>query len=83
MGDLTPVRLRVQHEDGRIEVLSLNPAVPWQVVPGQLLNRLTCGPMDYFFTPDGHYDGWGGRLEGQDPEAIVAAIEGAREFVDG
>lgn len=52
------MRLRVQHEDGRSEVITL--AGDWRVTEGKHLNRITDqSGFDHFFTHDGYYDGWG------------------------
>ena len=55
------MRIRVEHENGRIEALTLRGT--WHCVEGKYLNRLVDeNGFEHFFTPDGHYDGWGGRV---------------------
>jgi len=75
------MKLRVQHEDGRIEILSLSGI--WQVRDGAYLNRITDeSGFEYFFTHDGHYDGWGGAtcLSPSAADEVTQAMEEKREF---
>jgi hypothetical protein len=52
------MRLRVEHEDGRIETLTLDGDVRLQ--HGRVLDRLvTEEGAEHFFTKEGYYDGWG------------------------
>jgi hypothetical protein len=76
------VRLRVQHESGRTEILTLDGN--WIIVEGQRLDRIrsTTG-FEHFFTKDGYYDGWGSGLNeesGARADEIVTALEQKREF---
>jgi hypothetical protein len=76
------VLLRVQHESGRIEILTLDG--DWTVVVGQHLDRLrSAAGFEHFFTKDGFYDGWGsglGEESGARADEIVSALEQKREF---
>jgi len=52
------LKLVVVREDGTLETISLEGK--WEVVEGLHLNRLRSDAgLEHFFTPDGHYDGWG------------------------
>lgn len=53
------MKLRVMHENGNVEVLTLT--LPVLAIEGIHLNRLSeaVGGRDHFFTKDGFYDGWG------------------------
>jgi len=56
------MKLRVQHRDGRIETITLHGR--WSIIEGELLNRIVDeNGSEHFFTHDGHYDGWGGRVQ--------------------
>jgi hypothetical protein len=74
------MQLRVQHADGKIEVLTLNGS--WTAVEGDHLDILRNDRgFEHFFTKTGHYDGWGGLVEtSRDTEAMIDAIESKREF---
>lgn len=74
--------IRVQHEDGRIETLSLRE--PLRVVPGRELDRLVTAEMEHFFTKAGFYDGWGRQTSCASAEAreIVETVERQRRFAD-
>jgi hypothetical protein len=75
------MRLRVQHEDGKIEVLTLHG--DWSLVEGATLNRLrSTGGFEHFFTKDGYYDGWGAGLGESAPHAdqILNALEDKRRI---
>jgi hypothetical protein len=77
------MRLRVQHENGKVEVLTL--IGRWTTIEGGSLNRLRSDiGFEHFFTKDGFYDGWGAGLEqsesGSQPEEILNALEQKREF---
>jgi hypothetical protein len=52
------MNLRVQYADGRVTTLVLRGSLA--VVHGQELDRIVGEDMEYFFTKDGFYDGWGG-----------------------
>jgi hypothetical protein len=53
------MKLRVLHEDGSVEVLTLS-TEEWRIVEGEHLNRITdANGVEHFFTHDGFYDGWG------------------------
>lgn len=74
------MNIRVQHEDGTIEVLWVI-GRGWQFITGNRLNRLTNGVVDYFFTPDGYYDGWGGFVvttSNEDAAGIIKGMESKR-----
>ena len=49
------MRLRVQHESGRTEILTLEG--DWIIVEGQHLDRIRSSTFEHFFTKDGYYDG--------------------------
>ena len=76
------MRLRVQHDDGRIEILTLVP--PVEAVPGENMNRLACGDgTDFFFTLEGYYDGWGRNQAGvtkEEADADVERMQAGREI---
>jgi hypothetical protein len=77
------MKIRVQHEDGRIEILTLKANL--RVSEGMELDRIcTEGGMEYFFTKDGHYDGWGGAITETPDRAneIVEEVE-ARRVIEG
>lgn len=77
------MKIRVQHEDGRIETLTIK-GEHLAVGEGHQLDRLrTSSGMEHFFTKDGYYDGWGGAVEDarRTPE-ILEEIESRRD-VDG
>ena len=78
------MRLRVIHEGGEKEIITLVP--PIKAVLGKNLNSLACGDgTDFFFTQEGFYDGWArrgdGMAKGQMDEAIQR-MEDGREMVD-
>ncbi len=51
------MKLRVQHEFGRIEILSLAP--PVQFFEGVAQSYILSGEgLEHYFTQDGYYDGW-------------------------
>jgi hypothetical protein len=52
------MNLRVQYADGRVATLVLGGSLT--VVHGQELDRIVGEDIEYFFTKDGFYDGWGG-----------------------
>ena len=54
------MKIKVLHEDGSIETLTL--AGDLRCVEGQHLHRAQADALEHFFTPDGHYDGWGRAL---------------------
>ncbi len=73
------MKLRVQREDGRIETIEI--AGQWIAAEGEVLNRLSGDFVDHFFTPDGHYDGWGGSVHLTDDEragGIISVMEHRR-----
>lgn len=62
------MKIRVQHRDGKTEILDL--VGDWTVVEGEHLNRLqNGGGVEYFFTADGFYDGWGRAIPPTDRES--------------
>jgi len=81
------LRLRVQHEGGVIEILTLVP--PFELVSGKSkgdgVNAITDGSgMSYWFTEDGYYDEWTMSAEGVSEQEIREAIdriETGREIV--
>ena len=50
------MKIRVQHENGQIETISLRGEL--RVSEGEELDWLHAGGMELFFTKDGYYDGW-------------------------
>ena len=53
------MKIRVQHEDGRMETITIKGHL--EVSGGRELDRIrTENGMEQFFTKDGHYDGWAG-----------------------
>jgi hypothetical protein len=76
------MKLRVQQEDGRIEILTLDGQ--WEIIEGTTLNRIRSDRgLEHFFTKDGYYDGWGSGLSeesGARADEIVSAMEQKREF---
>jgi len=78
------MKIRVQHDDGRIETLTVK-GESIDVREGQQLDRLqTASGMEHFFTKEGYYDGWGGAVE-ESPQRAHEIIKevGARREVDG
>lgn len=51
------MNVRVQYADGRVATLVLTGSLA--VVHGQELDRIVDEGIEYFFTKDGFYDGWG------------------------
>jgi hypothetical protein len=52
------VKLRVQYKDGPIETLDISQSI--SILEGVELDRIVCSDgTEYYFTKDGHYDGWG------------------------
>ncbi|MGA8641761.1 hypothetical protein [Candidatus Binatus sp.] len=76
------MKLRVQHENGLIEILTLDGH--WEIVEGTTLDRIRSDRgIEHFFTKDGFYDGWGsglGEESGARADEIVSAMEQKREF---
>jgi hypothetical protein len=71
------IKLVVEHEDGRLETITLRggPNGDVRIIEGEHLNEIRDGAgMDHFFTKAGHYDGWGGAFSG-DEDSARAAIE--------
>jgi hypothetical protein len=67
------MRIRVQHEDGSVEVITV--AGDWRATEGKHLNRITDqNGFEHFFTPDGYYDGWGGNVR-QPQKAADEALQ--------
>jgi hypothetical protein len=76
------MKLRIQHEDGTTEVLTLRG--DWTVVEGVELDRLrSASGFEHFFTKAGFYDGWGSGLGESSPQAdhILSALETKRRVV--
>jgi hypothetical protein len=75
------MKLRVQHEDGKTETLTLRGE--WTVIEGRSLDRLqSASGFEHFFTKDGYYDGWGAGLGESSPHAvhILNALEAKRRI---
>jgi hypothetical protein len=75
------MKIRVEREDGKIETLSLKGT--WEIVEGKYQNRISDeSGMDYFFTHEGHYDGWGGAVccDEQAAKDVIASMEQKREI---
>ena len=74
------MKIRVEHEDGRIETLTIKGNL--QVSEGRQLDRLcTDAGMEHFFTKDGHYDGWGGvPSDPQRAREIIDEVEARRDI---
>ncbi len=74
--------LRVQHEDGRIETITLRGEV--RVVNGHELDRLVTQDAEHFFTKAGFYDGWGMPIRCSAAEAreLIEAVERSRAIAD-
>ena len=74
------MKLLVQHVDGAQERITLVP--PVEVHLGTTLNHLRDGAgMEYWFTDDGYYDGWGKSVAaGEDPQDVIARMESAKEI---
>ena len=68
------MRLKVVHENGDIETLTLRDG-HWCVVQGKFLSRLRTEGVEHFFTKDGFYDGWGGAVSATPDEADRIAEE--------
>lgn len=72
------MKIRVQRRDGRIETITLVPPVS-EIRDGSNLSSFKCGEgVEHFFTPEGHYDGWGRFTEGipmNEAEEIIERIE--------
>jgi hypothetical protein len=71
----------VQHENGKIETLSLEG--PFLVHIGKGLDWLiTSDGMEHFFTKEGYYDGWGCgvSLDPEDAERQLRQIASKREI---
>lgn len=66
------MKLRVEHENGDIETLQLEGPLTIEVGPTMDVIQTKSG-MEYFFTKDGYYDGWG---------AMVGALLGNKEPVN-
>ncbi len=76
------MRLRVQHEDGRLETVELL-GERLQIVRGHLLDRIVADDLEHFFTKDGYYDGWGRALSASPADAgIIRDIVEARREID-
>ena len=77
------MKIRVRHEDGSTEILTLFP--PLRVTEGDRLDRITDSTeMDYWFTKEGHYDGWGRsipNLPDDEVDILMREIEGNRAII--
>ena len=78
------MNLRVERRDGRIETITV--VGPAEIHHGEGLNHQhSAEGLDHYFTPDGHYDGWGRAALGMTPEEVVESIdriEGERRIED-
>lgn len=75
------MKIRVEHEDGRIETLTLKGDIT--ISEGKALDRMRVGGMEHFFTKDGHYDGWGGAIEdSRRAQETIDEVEARRAFGD-
>lgn len=74
------MKIRVQHEDGRIETLTIKGSL--RVSEGHELDRIhTESGMEHFFTKDGHYDGWGGGVsDPQRAKEVTKEVEARRDI---
>src|SRR5690606_18883419 len=74
------VKIKVVHRTGEIETISLSTEGA-RFQTGQYLDRLVAGGMEYFFTKDGFYDGWGAGVTASPQEAaeVIDAIESRRD----
>jgi hypothetical protein len=73
------MKLRVQHQTGKIETLTLRGI--WTVSEGDALDRLRSDSgFEHFFTKDGYYDGWGAGVGEASPRAdqVLEALEEKR-----
>jgi hypothetical protein len=67
------MKLRVQHESGEIEVLSLVP--PIEATEGHRQNHLRSGEgLEHYFTQDGFYDGWARNTSGMTDDEVAAKV---------
>ena len=76
------MKMQVIRCDGRTETLTLR-AGAWRSVDGVLLDRLTDGGCEHFFTKDGRYDGWGGSVAcatAKESTEVIAVMEEKREI---
>ena len=77
------MKIKVIHEDGSIETLTLTGGL--RCVEGKHLHRIHAADREHFFTPDGHYDGWGRALNATPPEDAMrlrGTLEAVREIDD-
>jgi hypothetical protein len=78
------MKIRVQHEDGTVETLTLVP--PIQARLGVEMSHIQDATgTDFFFGAEGHYDGWGRSLLGsnmttQQAGDLIREIESSREI---
>lgn len=77
------MKIKVIHEGGVIEIITLVP--PVTAVLGNNLNHLTCGDgTDFFFTPEGFYDGWSrshpGGVTNEESDRDMRRMEDGREI---
>ena len=76
------MKIRVQHENGAVEVLTLGEIVA--IHRGEHLNRIvTRSGCEHFFTHDGYYDGWGygGLMKEDEISEILHSMESKREII--
>ena len=74
------MQIRVQHEDNRMEVLTLVP--PTSVDQGKNMTVIRdASGMEHWFTEEGYYDGWDINTPGassEDMDRIIERVEGSR-----
>ena len=76
------MKLRVQHEDGSIETITLGGTLECR--EGCHLDRLQAPDLEHFFTKDGYYDGWGRATNATPADAarLLQTIDLTRQIDD-
>ncbi|HKS27842.1 MAG TPA: hypothetical protein VJS44_08485 [Pyrinomonadaceae bacterium] len=81
------MKLRVQHENGDIEVIEIVEPTGLHYNEGSGLWVLHCtNGREYFFTLDGYYDGYGQELPGipeEDATNQLEVIQASRHIEEG
>jgi hypothetical protein len=74
------MKIRVQHEDGKIETLTIKGRL--EVSEGRELDRIrTENGAEHFFTKDGYYDGWGGSSsDSQGAKEVIQEVKPRRDI---
>lgn len=67
------MKLVVIREDGTPQILELHDGA-WSITSGISLDLLRCDDIEYFFTKEGFYDGWGTG----DANAILRGLSDAK-----